>query len=210
MTKRERIQLNMIKSSDAWLKKNETSLETIPKYTEAKAELELTIEAAGEAAEQADQGGGSAEKKEENRTRLIDAAMEALNPLVLKAAYIKDVQLLNQTEFVISTFNKMTVEGLSTRCNVLLDLVEANDATEYGQTPELITEFDEALKAYNAVASIPRLSIAERKVANARLSEFIDDAMDILNDKMDRSMKLIKKTNPKLYEEYEAVRIIIG
>ena len=210
MNKRDRARLTMVESTNQFLAENEAEVKDLPRYADTKSDLELKIEAANKAAVDADDGAGDAAKKEVARVALVDAASEVLKPIKLMAVYTNDVKLENKADIPLSTLDNMSVKALSTRCRVVLKLAKAQDATEYGQTPEKIAVLEQVSKNFKVLVAKPRLAIAERKEANARLSDCIDDAVDVLNDKMDLTMALIEKENPKLYNAYNAVRIIIG
>lgn len=210
MNKRDRARLTMAESTDHFLDDNEDEVKELPRITETKTGLELKIEDANKAAEDADDAEGNTEKKEAARVTLIEKAMEVIKSLILLATFTEDVKLLNKADIPYSTLDNMSMKALATRCAVVLKMAKKNDATAYRQTPEKMAALEKALKDFKAVVTTPRLAIAERKEANARLSDCIDDAVDLLNDKMDKIMDLIEKENPKLYNEYKAVRIIIG
>lgn len=210
MNENDRNRKNMVDTTDNWLTDNTSQLEMLPRFTETKTALELKVEEANAAAKDADEGGGESEKKLAAKELLIKTTREALKPVVLMATFTDDIELLNKVEITKSTLNKMSGQQLVIRCNVALSLINAHDATADGQTPEKIADLDQAITAYKAVATAPRKSIAERKEANARFSDCVDDAVALLNSKMDKVMDMIEYTNPQLYNEYEAVRIIVG
>lgn len=210
MNKRDRARLTMTENTNQFLTENEGELQGLPKFTEAKSELAVTIGAANKAAVDADGVAGDAAKKEAARVALIVATTEVLKPMKLMAVYTDDVKLENQVDISYSTLDTMSVKAVSTRCKVVLELAKKKEATEYGQTPEKIAALEQASEDFKVMVTQPRLSVAERKEANARLADCIDDAVDVLNDKMDRIMDLIERENPELYNAYRAVRIIIG
>lgn len=210
MNKRDRARLTMTENTNQFLTENEGELQGLPKFPEAKSELAVTIGAANKAAVDADGVAGDAAKKEAARVALIVATTEVLKPMKLMAVYTDDVKLENQVDISYSTLDTMSVKAVSTRCKVVLELAKKKDATEYGQTPEKIAALEQASEDFKVMVTQPRLSVAERKEANARLADCIDDAVDVLNEKMDRIMDLIERENPELYNAYKAVRIIIG
>jgi transcriptional regulator with XRE-family HTH domain len=210
MNKRDRARLTMSENTNQFLDENEAEVKDLPRYADTKSDLELKIEAANKAAVDADDGAGDAAKKEVARVALVDAASEVLKPIKLMAVYTNDVKLENKADITNSTLDNMSMKALATRCGVVLELANAIDATEYGQTPEKIALLEQVSTDFKVLVTKPRLAIAERKEANARFSDCVDDTVDVLNEKMDLTIDLLEKENPELYNAYQAVRIIVG
>ena len=212
MNKRGRIRLNMIDSTDQWLDGNNSKLVVLPMFTETHSELKLEVGQAHEAAKDADEGAGITEKKAAAKTKLVAATMEVIKPLKLLATFSGDIELLNKADVLKSTLTTMGRQALSTRCGVMLSLAgdQLKEGKPYKLTTAKISALENALEDFNKVASSPRIGITDRKEANERLADSIDEAMDILNDKMDLIMDLLETTDPELFNRYKAVREIVG
>ena len=131
MNKKDRARLTMSENTNQFLDENDAEVKDLPRYADTKSDLELKIEAANKAAVDADGGVGDAAKKEVARAALVDAASEVLKPIKLMAVYTNDVKLENQVDISYSTLDNMSMKALATRCEVVLELAKAIDATEY-------------------------------------------------------------------------------
>ena len=212
MNIRSRIRLNMLDTTNQWLNDNDAKLNGLPRFPETKTELRQQVSEAKQAAKDADDGVGNSEKKAAAKNLLVATAIEVIKPLKLLATFTGDIKLLNMADITPSTLKTMGMQAISTRCDIVLGLARTHvqDAEEYRLSDEKINALDKALEAFNAVATTPRLAIADRKEANERLADSIDAAMDILTDKLDLIMDLLETVDGERYNEYKVVRTIVG
>ena len=212
MNKRGRIRLDMIDSTDQWLDGNNSKLVVLPMFAETHGELKQEVGQAHEAAKDADDGAGSVELKAAAKTKLVAAAMEVIKPLKLLGTFTGDIELLNKADVSKSALDIMGRQALITRCGVMLSLAgdQLKEGKPFKLTTAKVSALENALEDFIKAASSPRLGITDRKEANERLADSIDEAVDILNDKMDLIMDLLETTDPELFNRYKAVREIVG
>lgn len=79
----------------------------------------------------------------------------------------------------------------------------------YGQSPEDVNQLKTEIDEYAAVIAAPRSAIVTRAQARQELTELVNQANDLLRNKVGRLIKLFETDNPKLYTSYKVARVIV-
>ena len=81
---------------------------------------------------------------------------------------------------------------------------------DQGVTEAQLTELQTSLDDFNELVGNPRKIQIREALRKKEISELIKSNMDLLNDRMDKSMLRYKLIDPIFYEGYERSRVIVG
>ena len=145
------------------------------------------------------------------------ARADLIAPCLQVSNLIKVYAFIGKDENLLSSLNTNPTDFLRLRHQQLLDyakfintqMLELGDAlTPYGLNEELKAELTQELKDYEACMSEPRQLINERKTNNELITNYISDATELLNDKIDPLMELFNE-DQAFYLEYKSARMIV-
>ena len=81
--------------------------------------------------------------------------------------------------------------------------------TTYGSTTEAISELDKLEKAYIIYESKPREATVGKTAIIVSIATLFDEALKILENKIDKLVLQYKNSNPEFYTEYINARNVI-
>jgi hypothetical protein len=137
-------------------------------------------------------------------TILVAAALSALgqttgNPELKQRAHI--------TESYFRTARSTEQINVA---NLLYDLGKANQEglAAFGVTPAMIEELKSRVAAFDAALKDVASGMAERVGARTALAEMFNKADELLREELDPVMHIFRITDPELYNDYRAARVI--
>ena len=94
--------------------------------------------------------------------------------------------------------------------NLIYDLGKANQEAlaPFGITPAMIEELKSLVAAYDAALKDLAGVMAERVGARTAVAEMFNKADELLKDELDPVMHIFRLTDPELYDDYRAARVI--
>ena len=97
------------------------------------------------------------------------------------------------------------------RLTGLTDLLTAHlkSLAPYGVTKAQVTDLLTSIDDFRELVGQPRLIQSQANVAKKAAKELVENAVDILNKKMDKVMLQFKYSNPSFYEGYQRARVIV-
>ncbi len=110
-----------------------------------------------------------------------------------------------------SQLERMPDEKVRTTCqNVYNEAVQLGDVlADFGQTVEDVTQLKKEIDDFSALIASPRSAIVTRSQATKELNSLMLEANDLLRNKIDKLMELLKTSQPKVYNTYLAARVIV-
>lgn len=81
---------------------------------------------------------------------------------------------------------------------------------DQGITEDLLADIHQMIQKYEPLVGSPRHTIIGTSLKNKEISEILDDLMELLDKKLDKSMAQYKITEPTFHEAYTRARNIVG
>lgn len=212
MDKKQRNLFNMMKVVRAWITANLAALNHLPHlvttFEQFCAGLDKLI-ALDEG--KAIKTQGLSESKANSRARLEKEVLELISILKAYATFSDNVVLLNEIDFTRTQLTKVAETVLLVRSQKVIHAAEAHqtDASEYDLSAERLENTKVAYDDFNTKQSSVREAIVSRKDAGEQLDAQMDELNDILKSKLDVLLDLIENSQPELYNQYQAARIIV-
>jgi hypothetical protein len=153
---------------------------------------------------------GSTAKKAQSKEDLveeIDTMCSALCAFGKKSGNLNLRERMDKTESDIAKLRSNDLSSFAK--DVVKDLRDnAASLVDYGITSDEITRFEEMSNSYDASAEGKGNQGATSKVAREDLSKKFGEVTKFLEEVMDKVVKMIRKTNPAVYNEYLQARTI--
>lgn len=213
MNKRQINQKEMMVSVLCFMDDNATKWSAIPMVVTCKTEftdLLTQIDSAEAAQSEAKVFIG------ESRTTLkknIAQKADMLNDLVECYASLNDMPEL-ESRMSDSYTNLFTLKNEDFKVKVAEIITETGNykddlIKDYGLTEAQITDIKADLDRFCDKSNLPRSYRVATTLATKELDSLITEAMDLLNNKMDKVMKIFKRSDTNFYNGYTASRIIV-
>jgi hypothetical protein len=137
-------------------------------------------------------------------TMLVTAALSALGQTTGNA------ELKQRAHITESYFRTARSTEQINIANLLYDLGKANlkGLAPFGITPAMIEELKSRVAAFDAALKDIASGVAGRVGARSALAEMFDKADELLKDELDPVMHIFRLTDPELYSDYRAARVI--
>lgn len=191
--------------------KNLTAMAAIPSLALLFAQLTTLINALinADKGSRADLTGYAMEKAV--KRNVLEAICEKLsNALAAYGAMNNSFVLQKRADFNASQWYSFSEENLMSEALIVKDLATPVGAAlaPFGAGVADITALDTALTAFTAIVNEPTLNIDIRKEDNKKIVQISGEIKDLFNDKLDVVMKVLKSSNPTLYNLYISARAI--
>lgn len=127
------------------------------------------------------------------------------------ALAMNDLTSAGEFDFSLSEIAKVKDDTVISFVEHRLAIVDSNIAAlaDYGITPALVAQWQDAISDYAAVVSLPRTAIVSRSTSTAQLGQLFNVTQRLLRDTIDPLMLPFKVSDPALHTQYRKARIII-
>ena len=145
------------------------------------------------------------------RNSLITKAFEIVSMLHAMASSTKNNILLGKVSFPISELQRQRDRELASTCKGIASIAREHLPSLDGYSitePELVG-FDEQISAYEGDLPNHRVSVSERKAANAKLKDLYKETDDVLVSQLDRLMFRFSTAKPDFYAAYLNARKVV-
>ena len=212
MNDNDRNRVTMYNTAANWLDKNIGKMTAPPKLQEAFdsfkghiAEIDRLASITGVTT------GGFTESKVLARENAQKVANHVIALLKAYATSVGDVVLLNDVDFPPSALRNASEQVLKARLDLVIGKAETHQAAAagYGLSPKLVKALKTALADFAGKMTTTREAIGNRKGDNQQLDGAIDDADEVLKGRMDVYMEVVQFTEPPMYDQYKAARVIV-
>lgn len=142
---------------------------------------------------------------------LITKAFEIVSMLHAMASSTKNNILLGKVSFPISELQRQRDRELATTCKGIALIARDNLTLLAGYSitePELVA-FGEQISAYEGDLPNHRVSVSERKAANAKLKDIYKEADAVLTNQIDKLMFRFNTAKPDFYAAYLNARKVV-
>lgn len=155
---------------------------------------------------------GLTEAKKVQKKALIKRVFELVSILYAMATKTGDQVLQAKVDFPISDLNNMRNSELTNSGKSILELGRTNlpALIEYGSSEEKLNNLDVQIMQFKVSSPAPRISVSERKAANAKLKELIKQTMELTSQQIDRLMVPYETDKPDFYAAYKNARKLVN
>jgi hypothetical protein len=155
---------------------------------------------------------GVTNTKNEIEIRLVNETINISTILFVLAKDLKDEKLLAQANLTKSMmYQAQENEMLSMSRRIFAEATaHAHELQDYGIKDTDISALQTVISEYSKIIVAPRVVISESKQATANLIHLFAYTDSLLNDRIDRLMRLFKKSEPDFYALYFNARNIIN
>ncbi|MBN1184461.1 MAG: hypothetical protein JXB49_19370 [Bacteroidales bacterium] len=155
---------------------------------------------------------GTTSDKNALEQELIQCVYELSSALCVMAKRTGNNELLEKVDFTLSELQTAReAELVSTSENVAILAKEHIDKlTDYAITADSVSTLNNLSARMKGMISAPRVSITERKTANSKLKEVMDNTCKLLEEQLDRLMLRFRKSHPEFYADYINARHTIA
>lgn len=149
--------------------------------------------------------------KSEAKKELCKFASQIASPIFAYAETTGNSQLKNEVNFSYSKLVQTKDDGLVPRVRNIHALGVENLAslTGYGITSQMLDQFLGKIEAYSLKVPNPKNAAAVKKTIRENIKVMMKDTNAILKNQMDKSIVILKATNPDFVSTYLANRVII-
>ncbi len=172
-------------------------------------ELMMKIEAAYQIQQGSTTGMRQLKLKEE--AEMIDQTVQLAGAMFVYAQVNNMPDLQSKCAVSASQMERMPDELLKVTCRNIYDeaLKLGEVLSDYGKTAEQVNNLKKEIDDFAALISSPRSAIVTRSQATAELKSLINEATDLLSNKIDKLINLLKADQAKVYNTYMAARVIV-
>ncbi len=154
---------------------------------------------------------GSSKLKLKEEAEMIEATVHLAAAMYVFAQVTEAPDLQAKCAVSVSLLEKMPDQTLLAAClNIYNEAIKLGDAlSEYGKSPDDIARTKKEIDDFSVLISSPRSAIVTRSQATKELALLIDEANDLLRNKVDKLMELLKVSQAKVYNTYRSARVIV-
>ncbi len=187
------------------------NLANVPKGIQLNEELKGLIARNHELNQQLVIGKGYAELKQQKRLLLINCADGIKNQLLLFASMENRPDLKARVDLYYADLFHASGDKLIDFASVLLNeaLALGAELDDYRGAGITTTTLDESIKEFRALLSSTRMNIATRSAINKEITQNIINLRELLNDRIDVAMKIIRNNDTEFYDAYTMARVIV-
>src|SRR5215471_11661605 len=154
---------------------------------------------------------GATLDRESAREDLEDVLFLACEALGVLAHQSGDNHLLALTDLSRSDLQALNDTELNSRATAIREkaAAHATQLVPFQVTQANLDELGEALDEFNNSRSAPRTAVANRMAQTESLPMLMNEANDILRNRLDRMVNLFQRTNPDFVAAYRGARVVV-
>lgn len=185
------------------------TINALANFIEDFKQLMLKIEEVHKVQEGNTTGNRQLKLKEEEE--MITATVQIAGTMYVYAQVNNLPDLMEKCSVSVTQLRRQPDEQLKAACtNIYDEAVKLGDAlSDYGKTPEQVAQLKKEIDDFAALIASPRSAIVTRSQATKELAVLIDEANDMLCNKIDKLINLLKDSQPKVYNTYKGARVIV-
>ncbi|MBE0651752.1 MAG: hypothetical protein IH595_13045 [Bacteroidales bacterium] len=204
---------HMVEATLSFLDNNATIWQSIAKIGDVKNKLNDLNQAIDNAAENQQQAQVSIGKIKAELKRTISEKADILNDLVEVYAQMNGDETLAQTmaDSATSLF-KMKNDDMLRKVKQIIDAATQNQealTTDYGMTAEQIAGLQADYDRFLELNGQPREYQIKSSVATTSIDALMEEAISLLNNQLDKLLKIFKNRDLNFYNGYQKARMIV-
>ena len=154
---------------------------------------------------------GAAAEKAQALQLLGDAAYEIAAAARSCAVASGNTFLAGQVDFTRAQVTQGRDATVAARCEGILDTANgvSDSLKDYGITTAKLTKLQQRIDAFNAVQTKPRQVTSSSSAATRELPGLFQQAVAVLEDRLDGLVVQFKESQPSFYNEYQSARMTV-
>lgn len=154
---------------------------------------------------------GITENKNQLKANLIVLAADSARKLTTFARFTNNLTLQGEVNYSETDFKRFSETALRDYAQIVYDRAQSNIESlgQYDINVRSQETLQQAINAYNATLSAPRIGTNEKTQATKKLSDLFKSADKILSD-MDAAVEIVRLSQPEFYRGYKTARKIIA
>jgi len=212
MTAYQKAKLLMAKGLSTFLDENTAIFATVAAFQTALTALKEKIAAIDETAELSSLSiAGITADKRNFKENLCQLTTDIAGMIYAFAVEASNNALKQEVNLSVSVLKRKSDSELLQTCQAIHERGAENATAlkNYGITPDLLTELQDAVTAFAAASPKPRTAIGKRKTRREIVNGLFKEMDGILNERMDTLMGKFRTTNPEFYQTYFNLREIV-
>lgn len=212
MTVNQENKLTMYQAVLAYLNSHESLLNTLPNFAECLNELKEGVSKISDNKKsQETQITGVTKQKNEWRETLVNLASEVGNKVKTYAIFAKNTILKKEVDYTDTALRKVAHNVLKDRAQIIHDKAQENLAqlTAYRVDQALLDKLEEAITKFGEAMPNTRVSQISKKGTTTNLKNAFAEVDELLKERLDNLLAIIRKEEPQFYTGYTNARIII-
>lgn len=212
MTTNQENKLTMYQAVITYLDSQEKTAKELPNFSDYFGQLKETINKISDNKKiQETQITGVTKHKNEWRDTLIDLASEIANKVKAYATFVKNTILKQEVDYTDTALRKVANNVLKDRAQIIHDKAQENLAqlAAYRVDQALLDKLEEAILKFGEAMPSTRVSQINKKGTTSNLKKLFAETDELLKDKLDSLLLILRKDEPELYTGYANARIII-
>ena len=155
---------------------------------------------------------GATSDKNALEQNLIQCVYEISSALCVMAKRTGNNELCEKTDYTQRELQNAREAELVSNCESMAILARnyISELSDYSIDEASITKLEGLAQKMKEVIPAPRVSITERKTANIKLKELIENTCELLDEQLDRMVLRYKQSNPEFYADYINARHTIA
>ena len=204
---------HMMDAVQAYLNEHAATWQSIPKLGEIKNRYDELLAAIAQAATEQAAAHSTLGQSKLTLKKSIAVTADILNDLIEVMATINgDDELARRMSDAYSTIFRLSYDEFMLRVQYIIERAVENQETltnEYGMTSEQLSGLQAEMDEFLELMGKPREYQIRKGVATKAIDQLVDDAMNLLNNEMDKIMKLFSRRSPSFYQGYVQARVIV-
>jgi len=154
---------------------------------------------------------GPSRSKTERREQLATAAAEIAGDVYSYGAAGQNRPLQASVDYSYSLLLGLRDLILADTAQHIYDVAEAHltPLADYAVTPARLQELQDAISSFNAGKNTPRQQVTEGKAARIAIRTQFTALTQLLEERLDRSLRKYARSHPDFYHRLTAARIVI-
>ena len=212
MTKEERNKMAMFLTVLIWLKGKLQDLNYLPNFKATFASfMGITDEITKLDSHKIVDSKGLAKDKDRAKNVLVTVALQTVAMLKAYATFASNKVLLNSIDYTKSQLAYVSDQVLQSRAAYIIQSAKdsGNKAEKYGLNADHLAKLETVVDAFSDRVTNPRQAVISKKDIGDQLEAKIDEADNLLKEKLDVLLDLAGITKPELLNQYTAARVIV-
>lgn len=214
MTKDQISKKEMIEAVLSYMDSNAQKWNALAKVGQFKNMLSDTMEAINTAAMDQQRTKVAMSKNKSILKKTIAEKADILNDLVECFASVEGLaELESRMSDAYSSLVRKNEEEFVIKIKEVIAEAENNAAVlkeNYGMTDAQIEDLKNDLNKFNELRGTPRAYVISSVQSTKELDTLFREATNIINNQLDKVMKIFKRRDPRFYNGYLASRVIVG
>lgn len=214
MNRKQERKYSMYKAVNSFLVATLASIiAKMPNMADAMTQLQKLIDDIADYIEaQESNRKGYSQGKEISKELVVNTIFVLAGQVKSFAVDTNNLVLKNEMTYTDSKLLAMADNRLYATANRIIAKADQNIASldSYGLTPEKLIDIQTLVEIYNTKISEPRNAASQKAEDTLKLEQAIKDADELLIEKMDTYVIIVKNSDPEFFNIYHSNRKIIG